>query len=155
MCDLLVPRGSRHCVVAATCLCAAWRRTIPTGSDGGACHHAAQHRRGPERPRGNFSLCHGLAGNSESLLYAYETLGPDFGDLRTASLVVAQAGLDRFASTGAPWPCGTQSMESPGLMLGLAGIGHFYLRLHDPPIRSILILHEEGTGGGAGRSRAG
>jgi hypothetical protein len=28
-------------------------------------------------------------------------------------------------------------------MLGLAGIGYFYLRLHDPAIPSMLLLHRE------------
>ena len=93
--------------------------------------------------RGNFSLCHGLTGNSDALLYGYETLGPGCEDLMSASRSVAQVGRERFASARAPWPCGTHSGETPGLMLGLAGIGHFYLRLHDPAVRRILILCDD------------
>jgi lantibiotic biosynthesis protein len=93
--------------------------------------------------RGNFSLCHGLTGNSDALLYGYETLGPGCDDLMSASQTVAQVGRERFASARAPWPCGTHSGETPGLMLGLAGIGHFYLRLHDPAVRRILILCDD------------
>jgi lantibiotic biosynthesis protein len=33
--------------------------------------------------------------------------------------------------------------ETPGLMLGLAGIGYSYLRLCDPAIPSILIVQPE------------
>jgi len=43
----------------------------------------------------------------------------------------------------APWPCGVLNAgETPNLMLGTAGIGHFLLRLHDgdrtPAIAIIL-----------------
>jgi hypothetical protein len=29
------------------------------------------------------------------------------------------------------WPCGISGGQTPNLMLGLAGIGYFYLRLYD------------------------
>ena len=85
----------------------------------------------------NFSLCHGLAGNADLFLYAGEVLGD--GDMtRTLSdraRVVAEFGIARHAGgpRGGNWPCGVPGAgENPSLMLGLAGIGHFYLRLHDP-----------------------
>jgi hypothetical protein len=44
-----------------------------------------------------------------------------------------------------PWPCGVPGGgESPSLMLGLAGIGHFYLRLYDPAsVPSVLLVKPE------------
>lgn len=45
--------------------------------------------------------------------------------------------------SGAPWPCGT--VEVPGLLLGLAGIGYFYLRFADPAgTPTVLIPLPEG-----------
>jgi class II lanthipeptide synthase len=79
---------------------------------------------------GNFSLCHGLAGNAEILL--------EGGDHATAE-EVAGTGIERYAHNGRPWPCGTISGVTPALFLGLAGIGRFYLRLHDPQLPSLLL----------------
>lgn len=85
----------------------------------------------------NFSLCHGLAGNAEVLLYGREVLGRTAGDAGLAH-EVANAGVERYAALRrAAWPCGVAG-QPPGLMLGLAGIGAFYLRLHSPVIPSIL-----------------
>lgn len=40
------------------------------------------------------------------------------------------------------WPCGNQLVEAqtPGLMVGLSGIGYFYLRLYNHKIPSILAI---------------
>jgi hypothetical protein len=44
----------------------------------------------------------------------------------------ADRALDRFEDAGMPWPCGVMDAgETPNLLLGLAGIGHFFLRLYD------------------------
>jgi hypothetical protein len=40
--------------------------------------------------------------------------------------------LERYADAGRPWACGTESETTPGLFLGLSGIGWLFLRLHDP-----------------------
>jgi lantibiotic modifying enzyme len=46
---------------------------------------------------------------------------------------IGERGIQEFHNQEAPWPCGVlEGGETPGLMLGLAGIGYFYLRLHDP-----------------------
>ena len=80
---------------------------------------------------GNFSLCHGDGGNGELLVLAAETLArPDLLEVAQAAAV---RGMQRYEATGAPWPCGVPGAgETPNLMLGTAGIGHFLLRLHDP-----------------------
>ena len=90
----------------------------------------------------NYSLCHGLAGNAEVLMYAAEILGPRVSSLDLV-LEVAERGIDRYANRGNCWPCGTLTGETPSLLLGLAGIGLFYLRLRDPSIPSVLCLRPE------------
>jgi lantibiotic modifying enzyme len=47
--------------------------------------------------------------------------------------------VERYARTRAAWPCGTHTGETPNLMLGLAGIGYFYLRLAQPQVPSVLL----------------
>jgi lantibiotic biosynthesis protein len=50
-------------------------------------------------------------------------------------------GVKKYENPGLPWPCGVHSGETPGLMLGLAGIGYFYLRLTNASkIPSVAIL---------------
>jgi lantibiotic modifying enzyme len=85
----------------------------------------------------DFSLCHGLPGNAESFQRASVILGDDAIGLDIPALV-ADHGLERNARTGT-WPCGTHSEESPNLMLGVAGIGYYYLRLAAPQIPSVLL----------------
>ncbi|HZD35312.1 MAG TPA: lanthionine synthetase LanC family protein, partial [Nitrososphaeraceae archaeon] len=83
---------------------------------------------------GNFSLCHGLAGNCEILLYGKHVLGKEpVSDMIDIQLVtdVANTGIEKHSETKVPWPCGIQKGEPPGLMTGLSGIGYFYLRLFD------------------------
>jgi type 2 lantibiotic biosynthesis protein LanM len=86
----------------------------------------------------SFSLCHGQAGNADVLIYASQVLGEE-GPLRSAESI-AQEGMQRYEHRGIPWPCGLPgASETPDLMLGLAGIGYFYLRLADPErIPSVL-----------------
>ena len=88
----------------------------------------------------NYSLCHGLAGNAELLVYAAQVLGND--EYKALADQVGQRGIEFFRNNGAPWPCGVSGGgETPNLMLGLAGIGHFYLRLYDPTrIPSVLMV---------------
>jgi lantibiotic modifying enzyme len=83
----------------------------------------------------DFSLCHGLAGNAESFQEARRVLGTE----SDVPALVAGHGRERYARTGAAWPCGTHTEETPNLMLGLAGIGHFYLRLATPQVPSVLL----------------
>jgi len=89
--------------------------------------------------QGGFSLCHGHAGNAEALLYAAEILDPS---KRSLCETVGRAGIARYEQSERPWPCGVlNGGETPGLMLGLAGIGYFFLRLHDPMgTPSVMII---------------
>jgi len=78
---------------------------------------------------GNHSLCHGDLGNLEVLHVAGELLGePRWTQAaRQWATGVLQQGRD------SGWKCGLpQGHETPGLMMGLAGIGYGLLRLACP-----------------------
>jgi lantibiotic biosynthesis protein len=85
----------------------------------------------------DFSLCHGLAGNAEPFQEARRVLGIE----SEVPALVAGHGLERYARTGVAWPCGTHTEETPNLMLGLAGIGYFYLRLATRAPSVLLPVH--------------
>ena len=74
-----------------------------------------------------FGLCHGAAGNAELFLQAFEVLGDEESLAFAESF--ARRGLELYERT--EWVCGLDNAgEAPGLMLGIAGIGYFLLRLH-------------------------
>lgn len=80
----------------------------------------------------SYCLCHGHAGNAELLLCASEVLGkPEYREA-----------AERIGVEGAePWHCGGPTEnETPDLMLGLAGIGYFYLRLHDAEANASVLM---------------
>jgi type 2 lantibiotic biosynthesis protein LanM len=80
--------------------------------------------------QGNYSLCHGHCGNAELLICAGDVLG-DEGSIKAVHQIAEDA-LQKYSIEKNPWPCGVlNGGETPDLMLGLAGIGHFYLRLYD------------------------
>ncbi|MEO8288405.1 MAG: lanthionine synthetase LanC family protein [Chloroflexota bacterium] len=89
--------------------------------------------------QGNYSLCHGLAGNAHVLMQGARLPADDGDDFARLASMIANQGIARFSSS-MTWPCGTGHGQAPGLMLGLAGIGHFYLHLHDPSLPSALLL---------------
>ena len=91
-------------------------------------------------PQSDYALCHGRAGNAELLIYAAEALGDETA--RAAAETVGHQGIEAFCRHDLPWPCGVPGGgETPSLMLGLAGIGYFYLRLYDPVgVPSVLIV---------------
>lgn len=91
----------------------------------------------------NFSLCHGLSGNADVLLLGEQVLGNAWPDGIRIARAVGQAGIERTAKSGQIWQCGVANGTTPGLMLGLAGIGLFYLRLYNPVLSSILSLCPE------------
>lgn len=86
----------------------------------------------------NHSLCHGDLGNLEVLLQASQILGEPEWQVqvdRLAAMILHS--IDRKG-----WLCGIpSSVESPGLMTGLAGIGFGLLRLaHPEQVPSILTI---------------
>jgi len=90
--------------------------------------------------RGNYSLCHGSGGNCELLMLAADQMSRL--DLRRKAEQVGLHGVEQFERQNRPWPCGVEGAgETPALMLGSAGIGYYYLRLHDPDaVPSVLII---------------
>ncbi|MBV8729107.1 MAG: hypothetical protein JO336_04795 [Acidobacteriia bacterium] len=90
-------------------------------------------------PGSNFSLCHGLGGNADLLIYAAAALD-DTLQMRLAEAVGDQ-GIEQFEDQNFRWPCGvTDGDQTPNLMLGTAGIGYFYLRLYDPNAAGSVLL---------------
>jgi lantibiotic modifying enzyme len=85
-------------------------------------------------------LCHGHGGNAELLLEAARVF--DRVDLREIAEAAGRNAAAQYHAADLPWPCGVMGAgETPNLMLGLAGIGHFYLRLYDPAAtQSVLLL---------------
>jgi lantibiotic biosynthesis protein len=87
---------------------------------------------------GDFSLCHGRAGLGEVLRYASRVFGPPaIGELVPEAAAAAAA---RFAENPLGWPCGVRRGSNPSLMIGLAGIGYFFLGLADSALPSVLLV---------------
>jgi lantibiotic modifying enzyme len=91
-------------------------------------------------PELNSSLCHGLCGNAEFLFDAARLLGrPGLldGVLARTDTLAGEALENGFALSS-----GVMSrQDSPGLFLGVAGVGHFFLRMWDPvAVPSLLAL---------------
>ena len=90
-------------------------------------------------PGHDASLCHGLGGLLETLLVAGRQLG-DHKCLDRAT-AVARVLIDRHARF-CNYPSGLISRSvNPSLMLGLAGTGYAFLRLHaDCDVESVLLV---------------
>lgn len=90
---------------------------------------------------GDFSLCHGHGGLGDILRYASRVLDHP----GSAELVweAAAAGAARFADAPDSWPCGVRRGSNPSLMIGLAGIGYFFLGLADPALPSVLLVRPQ------------
>jgi class II lanthipeptide synthase len=78
----------------------------------------------------DLSLCHGAAGSADVLV---TTAAPS-----PEAVTLGELMLERYAEGGEPWPCGVPGGLTPGLFLGLSGIGWWLLRLHDGQIPSPL-----------------
>jgi lantibiotic modifying enzyme len=99
---------------------------------------------------GNFSLCHGDGGNADVLIMAADLL--DRPELRSQAEAVGIRGIEQFEDQRMPWPCGVLGAgETPNLLLGLAGIGYFLLRLYDSEATPSALLSGQrpATSGGA------
>jgi lantibiotic modifying enzyme len=81
----------------------------------------------------DFSLCHGAAGAADVLLYG--------ADDSALARPIGDVGIERHHLSSTSFPCGVPHGETPGLLIGLAGIGLFYLRLSNPCIDTILVVH--------------
>lgn len=89
----------------------------------------------------NFSLCHGMAGNALILTYCSKVL--EKSNWMEVANLAASRGIEWYAKPDLPWPGGVMNepIESPSLMLGLAGIGYFYLYLSAPQnVPNILMV---------------
>ncbi|GKQ36401.1 type 2 lanthipeptide synthetase LanM family protein [Streptomyces sp. A012304] len=89
---------------------------------------------------GNHSICHGDLGNIESLLASAAVLGDStLADRARTAAATVLADIETGGSR-----CGVPGgVETPGLMAGLAGIGHALLRLSGTRhIPSVLLLEE-------------
>jgi type 2 lantibiotic biosynthesis protein LanM len=85
----------------------------------------------------NHSLCHGDLGNLELLTSAAARV--DEPGLRSSAACFAAGVLRAIREHG--WRCGVPlAVETPGLMMGLAGVGDGLLRLAEPRLPSILML---------------
>jgi lantibiotic modifying enzyme len=87
-------------------------------------------------PYGDMTLCHGAFGAADALLEGVRS-----GRAAYAPLVArcAAHGTERYHRGDRPWPSGLLTREEvDNLMLGNSGIGHAYLRLADPSLRSML-----------------
>ncbi len=90
-------------------------------------------------PRADATPCHGLSGLIGIVWIAGQML--DDSAFRDRALAAARAMIDRHAELG-DWPSGLYSGgPNPSLMLGTAGVGYTFLRLHDPEkVPSVLLL---------------
>jgi lantibiotic modifying enzyme len=79
----------------------------------------------------DLSLCHGAGGAADVLLCATAELDERWPTAADVVTRLGHAALERHAGTGNQWPCGTAGGTTPGLFLGLSGIGWLFLRLHD------------------------
>jgi lantibiotic modifying enzyme len=93
----------------------------------------------------DFSLCHGWAGLGDFALLAAAALGSD--EARNLAEEIGDRGAAANAGASDRWHCGLQRGTHPSLMLGLAGIGHFYLRLADPTVASLTLVSSAPAGG--------
>jgi hypothetical protein len=87
----------------------------------------------------NFSLCHGLAGNAEAFLQAGSSGVKNATDARRLAESVADYGIEQYSQGNLSRSCGCAG-RTPGLMLGLAGFGHFYLRMYSAAIPSPMLI---------------
>lgn len=88
----------------------------------------------------NYSMCHGLFGNAELLLYAATLLNQQNLQLQAEKL--ADQCISEYLDKRIPIPNGIQlPAETHDFMLGNSGVGYFFLRLTDPgKFPSVLLL---------------
>jgi lantibiotic modifying enzyme len=89
---------------------------------------------------GALCLCHGFGGNADLLILASDIRGQL--EWRRIAEILGHRAISDLRPNDLPWPCGVNGAgETPNLMLGLAGIGYFFLRLYDSAaVPSILLV---------------
>jgi hypothetical protein len=86
----------------------------------------------------NYSLCHGMFGNDETLILGSRILGN--ASWEQSAVHRALESIEQYEFSGAGWPSGTIGASSdPSLMLGDAGIGYYLLRLAHTDTPSIVL----------------
>jgi len=91
----------------------------------------------------SLSLCHGLCGNAEVLLYGQRVLGNERAEDSELIREVAEVSAEVHTNREQSWLSGATACGIPGLLIGLAGVGYFYLRLQNPATPSVLIWRPE------------
>lgn len=83
----------------------------------------------------NYSICHGIAGNADIIM---DCGGIEYQELAEA---VGNAGIHKYQNNAIQWSTGLSSGQyTPGLMMGVAGTGYFYLRLlNKDKHKSVLV----------------
>jgi lantibiotic modifying enzyme len=88
----------------------------------------------------DYSLCHGLSGIADLLLFSDQTFRTNYRDMLLKIYQNANKENNIKKDAGS-WRCGIPNGETPDLMVGLAGIGYMYLRLYAPDkVPSILCI---------------
>lgn len=93
---------------------------------------------------GNYSLCHGMFGNCETILCGARHLDEPswLGEVEEW----IGHGLQRYGGNKHGWPSGALlTAPDNSLLLGDAGVGHFLLRAARPDVPSILLPTSEST----------
>jgi type 2 lantibiotic biosynthesis protein LanM len=103
-------------------------KLLKEGDDGG----------GFVNSKSNYCLCHGLSGICEFLICSNELINDD--SYRSLVVNVATRGVEQYTNNDQPWPCGIVEGETVNLMLGLAGIGYFYLRMSDSVLTPSILM---------------
>jgi lantibiotic modifying enzyme len=91
--------------------------------------------------RGDLSLTRGIVGSAEVLIRAHQVFGSTYQAERSLAIQVARQLANNSLLPKEAGP-DYRITDTPNLMLGLAGIGHFLLRLHEPKLASLPASKE-------------
>ncbi|MDQ6678592.1 MAG: T3SS effector HopA1 family protein [Acidobacteriota bacterium] len=91
----------------------------------------------------SLCLCHGLAGNADVMLQGEVVLADGRGRRMELACEAARQGIASGAGTLGAWVSDRSEQWNPSLMLGLAGVGYFYLRMAEPATPSVLLFRPE------------
>lgn len=83
----------------------------------------------------NLSVCHGLGSIIDLFLYAYQVLEEETFLKRARYIGSFSLDISKIGTPQEYWSCGIHGGgETPGLMMGLSGIGYNFLRLYNPEV---------------------